>query len=173
MDKSTFYILVVLCVITHIIRTIYEILKHKKIIEPNKKTFIIIFSNMALLWITWFSLCRMDPYSIYLPDFVKYSGLILCITGLILFLTALLTIKSLETYSGALITSGVYSKIRHPMYLGFITWLIGFPVYSSSGFSLILAIFFILNVLFWRHLEEIELGNRFSDYNKYRKKTFF
>ena len=30
MKKEPFFILVIVCIITHIIRTIYEILKHKK-----------------------------------------------------------------------------------------------------------------------------------------------
>ncbi|MBA4317107.1 MAG: hypothetical protein C0412_01780 [Flavobacterium sp.] len=173
MDNLYFILFVILCVFTHIIRTVYEILKHKKIIEPNRITFAVIFSNMALLWISWFSLCSMDQLKITLPDIVKYIGLFICIAGLIMFLTALFTIKTLETYNGDLITKGIYSKIRHPMYLGFICWLIGFPFFSGGGFSFLLAVIFITNVLIWRHLEEIELGNRFPHYNEYKIKTFF
>jgi len=173
MDNSYFILFVFLCVLTHSIRAVYEILKHKKIIAANRLTFAIIFSNMAILWISWFTLCSIDPIKITFPDIVEYAGLFICAAGLIIFLTALFTIKTLETYNGELITKGIYSKIRHPMYLGFICWLIGFPFFSGSGFSILLAVVFITNVLFWRHLEEIELEIRFNEYNEYKIKTFF
>jgi protein-S-isoprenylcysteine O-methyltransferase Ste14 len=90
-----------------------------------------------------------------------------------MFLTALFTIKTLESYEGDLITSGIYSKIRHPMYLGFIFWLIGFPLIFEAIFSIILSLIFICNILFWRYLEEKELLDRFPTYLDYKKKTIF
>lgn len=173
MSSRTFIILVSLCVITHIIRTIYELLKHKKILEPNKLTFVIVFTNMAVLWATWFSLCSADVYKINLPQIIHYLGFLLCLIGLILFITALFTIKTLETYDGDLITKGLYSKIRHPMYLSFILWSIGFPIFHGAIFSFVLSFVFIANILFWRYLEEIELEKRFTDYKDYRTKTLF
>jgi len=173
MNNQTFIVLIILCITTHIIRSAYEILKHKKILEPNKLTFVIVFSNMVVLWISWFVLCSVDVYRMNLPDTIRYFGLLLCITGVVVFLTALLTIKTLENYVGDLITKGIYSKIRHPMYLGFILWSIGFPIYMGSIFSFILSFLFIANILFWRHLEEIELEKRFLDYQAYKKRTLF
>jgi len=173
MKTPSFIFLVALCFLTHIIRTIYEVLKHKKILVPNKITFVIIFTNMAVLWASWIALCSSDVYKINLPAVVSYLGLSLCVIGLIFFITALLTIKTLETYVGDLITKGIYSKIRHPMYLGFILWSIGFPVYFGAGFSFILSYVFITNILFWRYLEEIELDKRFPGYKKYKVKTLF
>lgn len=173
MNNQTFTVLVSLCVITHIIRSAYEILKHKKILNPNKLTFTIIFPNMALLWISWFVLCSYDINKINLPTIINYFGLLLCLIGVIFFITALLTIKTLEDYAGDLITKGIYSRIRHPMYLGFILWSLGFPIYFGAIFSFILSFPFIANILFWRYLEEIELEKRFIHYKKYKTKTLF
>lgn len=173
MDINSFNLLVLLSIITHIVRTIYEIMKHKKIIVPGKISFVIIFTNMALLWTSWFQLCGLDQNVLTLPSLLHYFGIMLVFAGLIFFLTALFTIKTLETYEGNLITKGIYSRIRHPMYLGFIFWLIGVPIYFGGIFSLIISIPFIINVLFWRYLEEIELLKRFPDYKSYRSKTFF
>jgi protein-S-isoprenylcysteine O-methyltransferase Ste14 len=173
MNFFEFYILVLVCVITHIIRSAYEILKHKKILHPNSLSFVIIFLNMALLWISWFSLCSLDEFKIILPGIIRYIGLLIVLIGLIIFLTALFTIKTLENYEGDLITKGVYSRIRHPMYLGFILWSIGAPVWFGAYFSFILSFIFIGNILFWRHLEEFDLVKRFSGYNDYKLKTFF
>jgi len=173
MNNKTFTALVFLCLITHIIRTVYEILKHKKIVVASKFSFAIIFTNMAVLWISWFMLGSYDVYKINLPSVVRYFGIVLDLLGAVLFFTALFTIKTLETYNGDLITKGIYSKVRHPMYLGFILWLIGTPVFYGAVFSFTLAVLFIANVLFWRHLEEIELEKRFVGYKKHKVKTLF
>ena len=173
MDNTLFEILVFVCMITHIIRAVYEVMKHKQIIQASKLSFVIIFTNMFLLWTSWFMLCRFDKSVLNLPAVFNYLGIALVIIGLVIFLTALLTIKTLETYKGGLITKGIYSRIRHPMYLGFIFWLIGMPIYYGAMYSMMLSIPFIINVLFWRHLEDIELLKRFPEYEVYKRKTFF
>ena len=61
-------------------------------------------------------------------------GLIFICGGGVVFFTALFTIKTLESYDGNLITKGIYSKIRHPMYTGFIMWLTGFPLFYGGRF---------------------------------------
>ncbi|RJP62633.1 MAG: hypothetical protein C4539_17665 [Ignavibacteriales bacterium] len=148
MNSERFFVLLFICTLTHIVRTAYEILKHKEILKPNKLSFAIIFSNMILLWITWFTLCSYDIYKIDLPVILKYFGLLIVILGVIIFVTALFTIKSLETYKGDLITKGIYSKVRHPMYLGFIFLCIGSPIFFGAVISVITSLFFTFNILF-------------------------
>jgi protein-S-isoprenylcysteine O-methyltransferase Ste14 len=173
MHKKLFFVLVIVCIITHIVRSIYEILKYKKILKPDKLTFVIIFINMVLLWMSWFVLCSLDTYKIKLAGIIRYSGISLFGIGMIVFFIALFTIRTLETYEGDLITKGIYSKLRHPMYLGFILWLIGFPIFFGALFSFILSFLFIANILFWRYLEGKELEKRFSSYLDYKKTTIF
>jgi protein-S-isoprenylcysteine O-methyltransferase Ste14 len=173
MKKELFFILVIVCTLAHITRAIYEILKHKKRIKASRLSFIIVFTNMLLLWASWFALCILDINKIEVPDIIRYFGIFLVVLGILVFLTGLITIKALESYDGDLMTHGIYSKIRHPMYLGFILWLIGMPVYYGGLISFALCIVFIVNVLIWRHLEEIELENRFPAYREYKKTTLF
>jgi protein-S-isoprenylcysteine O-methyltransferase Ste14 len=173
METEMFFIIVAVCVITHIIRSVYEILKHKKILKPSKISFVIIFINMGLLWISWFTLCRLDSYRIHIASIIRYLGISFVGIGVIVFFMALFTIKTLESYHGDLITKGIYSKIRHPMYLGFILWSIGFPIFFGALFSFILSFVFIANILFWRYLEEKELEKRFLSYMDYKKTTIF
>ena len=173
MDNQPFFVLITVCVMTHLIRTVYEILKHKKILKSNRFTFIIIFTNMVILWSSWFGLNSIDISKIILPDIIRYLGVFLILSGILLFLTALFTIKTLEDYNGDLITKGIYSKIRHPMFLGFIFWCTGGPLYYGGRFSFILSILFIGNILFWRYLEEHELEIRFLEYKNYKIRTYF
>jgi protein-S-isoprenylcysteine O-methyltransferase Ste14 len=173
MEYVLFPFLVVVCICTHIVRTVYEYVKHKKILEPSKLSFVIILIDMVTMWMSWFLLNSLDTYRIEIPLPIRYSGIVLIFAGLILFFTALLTIKSLESYKGNLITNGIYSKIRHPMYTGFILWLIGPPLIYGSLYSFVLSVVFIANVLYWRQLEEFELIKRFPEYSEYRKKTLF
>jgi protein-S-isoprenylcysteine O-methyltransferase Ste14 len=173
MKDSIFFVLAGICVLSHVVRTVYEILKHRKRIVPDKRSFIVVFTNMIVLWVSWFLLCSMDKFRVELPPLVNYVGLALVITGVLMFLTALSTIKSLETYEGGLITRGIYARIRHPMYLAFILWLIGMPVFYGAWVSLAIAMAFTANILFWRHLEEMELVNRFPGYREYMHRTVF
>jgi protein-S-isoprenylcysteine O-methyltransferase Ste14 len=173
MKNNFFFILAGICIFTHIVRTVYEILKHKKRLVPDKHSFIVVLINMMVLWISWFLLCSMDEFRMEVSPLIGYLGLTLVILGVLIFIIALSTIKSLETYAGDLITHGIYSRIRHPMYLAFILWLIGMPLFYGVYFSLTLGMVFTVNVLFWRHLEEMELLSRFSGYKEYRKRTLF
>ena len=173
MRKELFISLVIICVITHVVRSVYEILKHKNILKPGKLSFVIVFINMLLLWVSWFVLCANDIFKISLPGIIRYLGIVVVGIGIVMFLIALLTIKTLESYDGDLITGGIYSKIRHPMYFGFILWLIGFPVFFGALFSFFLSFLFIANIFFWRYLEEEELEKRFPSYQDYRKTTIF
>jgi protein-S-isoprenylcysteine O-methyltransferase Ste14 len=173
MKEKIFFIAVIVCIFCNIIRFMYEILKHKKIIKANQLTLVIIFTNMALLWVSWVLLCFNDMHRVELAYIIRYIGISLVGIGLVVFLIALFTIKTFESYEGDLITKGIFSKIRHPMYFGFILWLVGLPIYFGALYSFILAFLFIANVLFWRYLEEKELVERFPAYMDYKKTTLF
>jgi len=173
MKKELFIILVIACIITHIVRTVYEILKHKKMIRADQLSFVIMLVNMLILWASWFGLCTIDVSSIVLPGAIRIFGILLVVMGFVTFLSGLVTIKTLESYEGDLITKGIYAKIRHPMYFGFILWLIGMPLYFGGLYSFALCIVCIANILFWRYLEELELASRFPAYKEYKKKTIF
>jgi len=89
---------------------------------------------MAVLWMSWFVLYSQDIYKLHYAEVYRYLGILLTVMGALIFFIALFTIKTLESYDGDLITKGIYSKIRHPMYFGFICWLIGFPIIFGALF---------------------------------------
>jgi len=72
----------------------------------------------------------------------------------------------------ALVTSGVYKYIRHPLYssLFLLTWGIFFKHFSVAGFSLAIAA--VIFLVFTAKADEMECLHFFgSAYNEYMKKT--
>jgi protein-S-isoprenylcysteine O-methyltransferase Ste14 len=60
------------------------------------------------------------------------------------------------------------------MYVGFISWLLGWSIYHSALISLLIGLIGIVSVLWWRHLEERRLEVQFgSSYQQYRLTTWF
>jgi protein-S-isoprenylcysteine O-methyltransferase Ste14 len=173
MADKTFLALVMVCILANFIRDAYEILKDRGLLRPSRSTFLVMFANMALLWLSWGFVCALDPYALTIPYAIRYAGIVLFSAGIVLFLAGLLTLKTLESYEGDLVTTGIYSRIRHPMYLGFALWLIGLPVFFGGPVSLILSPVFVANILWWRWLEENELENRFPSFKAYKKVTLF
>jgi protein-S-isoprenylcysteine O-methyltransferase Ste14 len=172
--NNTYLILVILFVVSLSIRTRYELLKEAGKVDPeNKIIFAFIFSTMCALWISWFSLCPIDPFKINLPDLVQWSGLALVVLGLFLALGALFQLRGLENIDH-LITSGLFAKIRHPMYTGFALWVLGWSTYHHAIVSLLIGLIGVANILYWRRLEDTRLLARYGDtYRQYLLRTWF
>ncbi len=73
---------------------------------------------------------------------------------------------------GKLNTTGVYSKVRHPMYTGAILMMGGWVLLFGSLWSVPLwvafsALYFIKSIK-----EERILANHFAEYEEYRKRTW-
>jgi protein-S-isoprenylcysteine O-methyltransferase Ste14 len=156
------------------IRAVYEQLKDAGKVNLESKTiFAFIFASMIVLWISWFSLCPADPFRIDIPEIIRWLGFAVFIFGLVIALAALAQLRGVENIDH-LVTSGVFKKIRHPMYVGFISWILGWSVYHGAYVSLAIGLPGIASVLWWRHLEEIRLEVQFGNhYHQYRLMTWF
>lgn len=157
-----------------IIRTTYEMLKKAgKVDSRSRVLFIIIFLTMCLLWIGWFAMCPLDPLSLTVPDTVRSIGLALFILGMILAIGALVQLGGLENIDH-LVTTGLFSFIRHPMYTGFILWIIGWAIYHGALASFLAGFIGIANILYWRQLEENKLESTYGEnYRIYLNRTWF
>jgi protein-S-isoprenylcysteine O-methyltransferase Ste14 len=167
-------ILVAVFVLSLAIRCIYELLKERRKIDPeNKFIFAVILTAMCAFWISWFSLCPRDPFPLNLPGPIRWVGLLLFITGMVLAVGALIQLRGVENIKH-LVTTGLFSKIRHPMYAGFICWIVGWSIYHAAPFSLAIGALGIAGTLWWRHLEDERLAIQFgSEYLRYGKQTWF
>jgi protein-S-isoprenylcysteine O-methyltransferase Ste14 len=174
MTKSDFFLLLGLFLTGLAIRNVYELLKMAQRIQAdNKVAFAVVFVAMSVLWVSWFSLCPLDLYPLSLPAVVRWTGLFMVIVGLGLAIAALLQLKGLENIK-QLVTTGLYSRLRHPMYLGFILWILGWSTYHGAAISLLLGFLGIGSILYWRRLEDHGLVSRHGEaYRSYRAKSWF
>lgn len=173
MERS-YLVLMVVFVVCLIVRTSYELLKEGGTVNPESKIVLaVVFTTMCALWLCWFGLCPLDPFRVNLPDPVRWSGLALFCVGMILALGALLQLKGVENINH-LVTNGLFAKLRHPMYTGFILWILGWSIYHDAIASLAVGLIGIANILYWRRVEEARLLARYGDtYQQYRLTTWF
>jgi protein-S-isoprenylcysteine O-methyltransferase Ste14 len=157
-----------------IIRTSYELLKKVGRVNPKSTiVFAVIFAVMCLMWVSWFSLCPLDPFRLALPRLARWVGLGVVILGLGLAIGGVAQLRGLENINH-LVTTGLFSKLRHPIYTGFILWILGWAIYHGAVVSLVIGFLGIGNILYWRRLEEENLESSYGkDYQTYRRKTWF
>ncbi len=168
-----FYLWLTLCFICFVIRTVFNILIYKQ--NPwakNKVLVILIYIAMALLWFSWFQMNFFDPVKIQVPPWLRYTGLLLFAAGVFLVVFSMIKLHGVED-QGKIVTSGIFSKIRNPMYLGFILWVIGFPVFMQALATLTSAALWIPFLIFWKILEEKGLLEKYKEYREYKERTWF
>lgn len=155
-------------------RGLYEWLKERHRVDPTRRlVFAIVFADMALMWAAWFGMSELDPMRMGLSPMVRWGGLALSILGLLLFLGALFQLRALEN-TKVLVSNGLFALTRHPIYLGFVFWLVGWPLFQDAGVSLCLAAPGIASIFHWRRNEERALRIQFgAAYRDYEQRTWF
>jgi len=156
------------------IRAIYEQLKKNGRIDPKSKfTFTIVFFAMCLLWASWFNMCPLDPFQLSMPQVVRWIGFSTFLVGLGLAIGAVIQLRGVENINH-LVTKGLFSRIRHPMYVGFIFWIFGWAIYHGAVLSLLVGFVAIGNIFYWKRIEERELESAYGEiYSEYRKTAWF
>jgi protein-S-isoprenylcysteine O-methyltransferase Ste14 len=168
-----FWVFFIVCLLCFGVRTAYNCLKCRQQ-ESSAIRWVntAVYLNMAILWGAWFSMNFWDPVRNTLPTWLRILGLLFFIAGILLFVLGDTAMRGLAQ-SGKLVTKGVFSKIRHPVYLGFILWVIGFPVFMQSMLTLASSVIWIIFFLYWKHQEELELERKYPEYRDYKRSTWF
>ena len=156
-----------------IIRTGYELLKKAgRVNTKSRIVFTVIFTVMCLMWVSWFGLCPSDPFRFTFPGIIRWMALGAVIVGLGVAIGGVVQLRGLENIDH-LVTTGLYSKLRHPIYTGFILWILGWAIYNGAVVSLVIGCVGIGNILYWRRLEEENLESWYGDvYRDYRQGTW-
>ncbi len=113
--------------------------------------------------------------------YLKYIAIIVTILGFTIWITGRIQLGGsfqLDAKAKNLVTSGVYSKIRHPIYFGGFLVMIGWVLYvfktSLFIFLLFLIILYIILQIKRIRNEETVLKNKYKNkYTKYKEKTIF
>jgi protein-S-isoprenylcysteine O-methyltransferase Ste14 len=114
----------------------------------------------------------------HIPEYLRTIGFIICTIGVIFIIAGIITLGEYFTTSiipKGLVTTGIYSKIRHPMFTGAILVYIGIVVIFQSIIGFLLVIFILIPFFIYSAIEEEKiLSEKFKDkYTAYKKKTFF
>lgn len=172
--KASYLVFVGLYFLGMMIRAIYAELKKKDRLSPkNIIIFAIVFLAMCLMWVSWFNMCPLDPLRVSMPRVASWIGFGTFLVGLVLAIGATIQLRGVENINN-LVTKGLFSKIRHPMYFGFILWIFGWAIYHGAALSLLLGFVAIGNIFYWQRLEERELESKYGKvYLEYRNNTWF
>lgn len=172
--SGQFFLLVGLFLLGLAIRAGYEQLKKAgRLPKGSLPVTAVVFVAMFTLWASWFSLCPLDPLPLALPGPLRWLGLALFIGGLGLAVGALIQLRGLEDTTH-LVTTGLFAKIRHPMYTGFILWIVGWALYHGAPISLLFGLVGIAGIISWGRREDRELKAQFGEaYRRYRQETWF
>ncbi|QPJ61734.1 MAG: isoprenylcysteine carboxylmethyltransferase family protein [Candidatus Nitronauta litoralis] len=111
-------------------------------------------------------------------DAIVIVGLVSGLSGIIIWITSMLHLgKSFAVLPGSnqLVKRGIYSRLRHPIYLGINMTFLGMTLCAGSSWGLAYVVGIILPLNFIRaRLEDRALETRFGDsYNEWKKTTWF
>lgn len=115
--------------------------------------------------------------NINLPEWLRYSGLLMLILGLVLALVALLQINTklspfpTPVTNGKLITSGAFNIARHPIYTALLFVGFGYALHETSWYKMLITVVLLILFYFKSQYEEELLTNHYSEYSNYKMKT--
>jgi protein-S-isoprenylcysteine O-methyltransferase Ste14 len=157
-----------------LIRDVYELLKKTRRIDTSApRLFAVVFASMCVMWVSWFAMGFVDPTRVPMPQALRWTGLGAVILGFGLVLGGMWQLKGVENIDH-LVTDGLFSRIRHPMYVGFVLLILGWSAYQGSVTSLAVGSLGMLSILWWRDLEERDMLSSYgAAYADYRARTWF
>ena len=112
-----------------------------------------------------------------LPELIQFILLPFIVTGIAVILISFFQLnKNLSPFpspkeNSELITSGLFSKIRHPIYSGILLLAFSFALYQNSGFKILISFFLSILFYFKTGYEEKLLSLKFPEYKNYKMNT--
>ena|SRR5271165_4168877 len=138
----------------------------------NKITPLFILQSCAMLFVIGVVVLRPAPWNA-----ARLTGLCIALPAAVLFLTARWQLGrsfSVTPQARDLVTRGLYSKIRNPIYVFSALWLAGVLIALQHRYALLLLLMLIPVQIARAHKEAQVLEARFGEeYIKYRKGTWF
>jgi protein-S-isoprenylcysteine O-methyltransferase Ste14 len=145
------------------------------------------FKTLLPLWLLYIAIASLaiSPWRhihLYKSPFAFVAGAILVLIGLLLYVLAsrhfthvqLSGLAEVEPdrHAQQLITTGIRSRVRHPIYLGHLCELLGWSILFGTVSLYALTLFAIVSGAMMIHLEDNELEARFGEpYREYRRRV--
>ena len=87
------------------------------------------------------------PFQVLVSILIILVGVISVVVGGSLFRKAKTTVNPIDPHKTTqLVTNGIYSLSRNPMYIGFLLWLVGYALFLGNIFNFILLPIFVVIV---------------------------
>jgi protein-S-isoprenylcysteine O-methyltransferase Ste14 len=142
----------------------------------------VVTSFLFLSFIAWFVLIPIDVFHLQLlppPHFtVSVFGAALFLAGFGILITALFQnafavpiVRDQSERGQVLIDTGLYARVRHPIYFGFLLFLIGIALWLESYASLLALPFVFVFVIARIFVEEKTLQETLPGYVEYMAKV--
>ncbi len=163
-----------LCFFSYLLRLTIHLYLYKRQVEFSKIFFKYLFIFIFLGYAGWGFWSSVDPVKMNISSYISIpTGLFLTVTGFGLFIYSEMK-KGGVGEEEELVSTGIYSKIRHPMYVGMILFHVGFPFIFKSFIACLSTILWAAFILTWKYFEEKNLERQFGKkYIEYKKRTWF
>ena len=162
----------VICIAMYVLHTEshYSGSRGRKPMFPEK----LISLSVTISYFAWFFMIFSDPFRIATYSFIQIPlGLAIGIIGLVIISKAHKQKDGFKE-TDSLVTKGMYSRMRHPIYYGMLLAYVGFPLAAGSMLTLASSFVWLGFIIIWIFWEEKGLLKRFGkEYVEYKKKTVF
>lgn len=128
-----------------------------------------------LLFVVYFFPLHLSH--IQLPEWLCYSGLVLLGVSILFAIIALLQLNTkLSPFpspvpSSKLITKGAYQISRHPIYTALLFSGLGYALYTSSLYKMLITATLFILFYYKSVYEERLMSQKFPEYEDYKKRT--
>jgi protein-S-isoprenylcysteine O-methyltransferase Ste14 len=156
--------------------------KYHILLESGPLNFVLIFIYNALCYLAVG--IRSDPHVIQKPSVFETSlvanwysivGQIFIVGSVLVLIIAVIKRKAIgaQDTDGRLLTSGIYSFTRHPIYVGIVLIALGIAIVRTNFDGMIVfPLVFIANIIQAKLEERYDVGVRFKEaYQQYQKRT--
>tara|TARA_Y100000310_G_scaffold78602_1_gene75258 strand:+ start:1279 stop:1794 length:516 start_codon:yes stop_codon:yes gene_type:complete len=163
MENLTYFLI---ALVIMIIFFLIDGISHQKFKKTANLWFHII--GISLVSISFISLIILE----YKISLLIIPGILFLLIGIILVYLSYVNIKQDFLKATKVTSTGIYSKVRHPMYLGIILLFIGISLITSSILVSIYSLVGIILIIWQAFYEEKYLEKRFGkDFLNYKKQV--
>ncbi|MEQ8154622.1 MAG: isoprenylcysteine carboxylmethyltransferase family protein [Clostridiaceae bacterium] len=151
-------------------------------VKREKKS-IVATGTMVMYYFVYLIIIKLKLGHISIADrpayiFVNVVGALLVLTGSIMNISGRIKLQGnwanhIKIYGDhSLVTTGIYSLVRHPLYASLMIMLFGGSIAYANFLSAVLTIVIFIPFMYYRaKQEEVLLEKEFKNYAEYKKRT--